>query len=111
MNRIIRTSLVLLAGLSIAGCVKPEPSANVKITHDCTATECEVLVEIRNPGNDSFKVEYEFEAFDRDSKLLAELDESMEIEGRLSWSHHYVIPVAAKPMMIGAGSSVTRVRT
>jgi len=108
MNRLVRTNLILLAGLSIAACGAPEQGIRVDVNHDCNETTCEVLVEIQNPSKYSYDVDYDFAAFDRDSGVLVELDESIEIEANQSWSYQYVFPVTSKPMMITSGSGTFR---
>ena len=109
MNRLLKTSCGLLAGLCLFGCGSSEPAVFVNLSHDCSETSCEVFVEVRNPGNDPFLVEYEFAAFDRDSKQIVKLDESKEVEGRLSWSHQYSFPVTSEPARTISGTGYTRI--
>ena len=82
--------------------------ASVQINHDCDDTSCLVTVDIQNPGNDRFEVEYDFAAYNSDSVIIFEIDKSLTVPANHSSSVTRYFPVEAKPRMFTAGSETLR---
>jgi len=108
MKGSLKTFSLILASTLVAGCGAPKQSAMINVDYECDDSICEVLVDIQNPGPDSFRVEYHFSAFTSGSTLVGELEESFEVPGNYSATLSRQVPVTAKPMAFGSGSTIQR---
>lgn len=92
----------------LAACGAPQPGVEVTVNYECDDSNCEVLVDINNPGSDSFMVEFDFSAYTSDSTLLGELDESFEVPGNYEATITRQVPVTSEPKIFTSGTGSTR---
>lgn len=97
-----------VASALLAACGAPKQGIMVNVDYECDESICDVLVDIQNPGPDSFKVEYHFSAYASGSTLVGELEESFEVPGHYMETLTRQVPVTAKPRIFGAGSTTLR---
>jgi hypothetical protein len=106
MIRTVRASLSF--AFIVLGCSSGEPSANIQTSHECSDTECTVVVWMHNPGNDTFDITYEFTAQKFGVGKVGELKGSYTLVGRENLRLEERFPVSEKPNAVGVGAGVTR---
>ena len=99
---------LILASTLLASCGEPRQGVMVNVDYECDDSICEVLVDIQNPGPDSFKVKYYFSAFTSGSTLVGELEESFEVPSNYVATLSRQVPVTSKPRSFGSGSTIQR---
>lgn len=92
----------------LAGCTGGEPAARVETSHECTETECAVIVAISNPGNDESQISYDFTATKTGVGVVGELQGSYSIPAGESIVLRETFRVSAKPNSMGVGTTATR---
>lgn len=108
MNRSLKAVSLLLAGALLSACGAPKQGIYVDVDWDCDDANCDVVVDVRNPGDDAFHVEYNFTAYTSDSTTLIELSDSFEVSGNQSFTTSQTITVASKPSLFSVGTASTR---
>lgn len=99
---------LVIASTLLAACGEPQPNIQVMVSYECDDSNCEVVVDINNPGSDSHMVEYDFSAYTSDSTLLGKLDESFEVPGNYEATITRLVPVTSEPKFITSGTGTTR---
>ena len=108
MKNVFKAFALLIVASFLAACGTREPMASVNINHNCDATSCLVTVDIQNPGNDRFEVDYEFAAYNSDKVIVFEIDKSLQVPANHSSSVTRYFPVESKPRMFTSGSETLR---
>jgi hypothetical protein len=102
----------VLACALLCSCGSSEPGAIVRTSHDCDDAYCNVEVEIRNLGGDTFDIEFHFEAYKHSAldstSLVGELAGSHTIFGGQSTVLTKQFPVLGKPNAFATSTTMQR---
>ena len=108
MKGALKILTLVVASALITACGAPQPGIMVNIVQECDESNCELLIDINNPGRDSYTVEYEFTAYASSSTIVGELEESFEVPGNYVSTLTRQVPVTAEPRGFSTGSTITR---
>jgi hypothetical protein len=106
-------ALFLISTVVLLGaCTISEPSVSLETEHDCDDTHCDVQIEIRNFGNDTFDLEYEISAFKNldssPSTLVGQIAGSYSILGGKTITLAKQFQVSEKPTTVTTSTEATR---
>jgi hypothetical protein len=113
LRTVVPIFLALVSACALlCSCGSSEPGVIVQTSHDCDDTYCNVEVEIRNLGGDTFDIEYEFEAYKHSAldstSLVGELAGRHTISGGQSTILAKQFPVLGKPNAVATSTTIQR---
>jgi hypothetical protein len=112
MYRRICLLFLISACVLLGACGSSEPGVSVRTEHDCNDTHCDVQIEIRNFGNDTFDIEYEISTYKtggtNPTALVGELAGNHTILGGQSITLSKQFRVTGKPNTVATSVESTR---
>ena len=110
---VVPTFVVLVSACALlCSCGSSEPGAIVQTSHECDDSYCNVEIEIRNLGGNTFDIDYKFEAYKHSAaesaSLVGELAGHHTISGEQTTILEKKFPVLGKPNAVATSTTLQR---